>query len=390
MSFFALGVLLLLWLVLSLGKTEISNSPFSEDRLPLIEERLSESKKFEALFINYKNQAGSFSKEELEESNAKLNDCFSTTEQLSLGLLKVKKDLAAADYKWISLALISALIAHYFRALRWNLLINTMGYKPRSLITFLAVMIGYLANTAVPRAGEVSRCVALSKSENIPMDKLLGTVILERGIDLLCLLFMVILTFVLQLDIVLGFFQEVVFKGEEEMSFSKVLKSLGIIIGFVLIAFFAWKLGIYLLSKTKWFFKFKRLYVGFVLGLKTIKSLQNPKTFIIHTIVIWVCYFFMIHLCFPAFEPFAKYFYEPIVGLAVLVIGSLGMVAPVQGGIGAYHFCVQMCMSLYGESKELGLSFAFIGHTAQTLLVIVVGVVSVIFLPLVTKWLKKS
>tara|TARA_Y100001954_G_scaffold47479_1_gene49807 strand:- start:395 stop:691 length:297 start_codon:yes stop_codon:yes gene_type:complete len=98
----------------------------------------------------------------------------------------------------------------------------------------------------------------------------------------------------------------------------------------------------------------------------------------------------MIHLCFPAFEPFAKYFYEPIVGLAVLVIGSLGMVAPVQGGIGAYHFCVQMCMSLYGESKELGLSFAFIGHTAQTLLVIVVGVVSVIFLPLVTKWLKKS
>ena len=90
------------------------------------------------------------------------------------------------------------------------------------------------------------------------------------------------------------------------------------------------------------------------------------------------------------YDRFEELFYKPIVGLAVLVIGSLGMVAPVQGGIGAYHFCVQMCMSLYGESKELGLSFAFIGHTAQTLLVIVVGVVSVIFLPLVTKWLKNA
>ena len=98
----------------------------------------------------------------------------------------------------------------------------------------------------------------------------------------------------------------------------------------------------------------------------------------------------MVYLCFPAYEPMVDLIKKPLVGLSTLVIGSLGMVAPVQGGIGAYHFCVQLCLQLYGFAKETALSFAFIVHTAQTLLIIVSGLSAFLLLPFTLKWLKKN
>lgn len=381
-----LGIALLWWLVVSLGRTEIGNVPFNNQRVELIQKRLESSVSFSKEVDKIKRDHSVYNKQELEEAKLVLHSYFTYYEQMVLGLEKVKKDLSEADYRWVSMALIIALLSHYFRALRWNMLINAMGYRPRSFITFLAVMIGYLANVAVPRAGEVSRCIALSKSEKIPVDKLLGTVILERGIDLLCLLFLVVLTFLLQIDIIYGFFSEVIFKDGEGMSFIKGLKIISTFLVILIIAWLSFKLTIKIIKRTKWFYRFKRLYVGFLSGLKTIKKLDNIKGFIFHTFMIWFGYFLMVHLCFPAYSPFAELFYKPIVGLGVLVIGSLGMVAPVQGGIGAYHFCVQVCMELYGYSKDLGLSFAFIVHTSQTLIIIVGGVIAVILLPLASKW----
>ena len=136
------GVALLWWLVVSLGRTEIGNVPFNTQRVELIQQKLNASELFSKEVDEIKDSHANYNKEELEEAKASLHSYFTYYEQMVLGLEKVKKDLSEADYRWVSVALLVALFSHYFRALRWNMLINAMGYRPRSFITFLAVMIG--------------------------------------------------------------------------------------------------------------------------------------------------------------------------------------------------------------------------------------------------------
>ena len=204
--FFLCGILLLAYLIAQIGDAEVKNSPFNENTLELIKVKKVKEPAFLLKSEELKNSFTTIDKSKKEKIEEEMLTYFTYKERLSLGLNKVGRDLAGANYFWVGLSLIMALISHWYRALRWNLLINTLGYKPRAIITFYSVLIGYLANVAVPRLGEVTRCGVLSKSENIPADKLFGTVLLERGIDLLCLLALVIIAFVLQLDVLSGFF----------------------------------------------------------------------------------------------------------------------------------------------------------------------------------------
>ena len=388
--FFLCGILLLAYLIAQIGDAEVKNSPFNENTLELIKVKKVKEPAFLLKSEELKNSFTTIDKSKKEKIEEEMLTYFTYKERLSLGLNKVGRDLAGANYFWVGLSLIMALISHWYRALRWNLLINTLGYKPRAIITFYSVLIGYLANVAVPRLGEVTRCGVLSKSENIPADKLFGTVLLERGIDLLCLLALVIIAFVLQLDVLSGFFGEVFIKeGDEAFSYLSIIKILGFVVSSVLLFYILFRVALKLIRLTPWYIKIMRIIVGFISGLKTIKQLKEVRLFIFHTIMIWVGYFFMVYLCFPAYEPMVGLIKKPLVGLSTLVIGSLGMVAPVQGGIGAYHFCVQVCLQLYGYAKETALSFAFIVHTAQTLLIIVSGLSAFLLLPFTLKWLKK-
>ena len=379
------------YLIAQIGDAEIKNSPFHENTLELIKFKKENEPAFSLKSKELKNSFTGLDKSIKEKLEADMLTFFSYKERLMLGLNKIGRDLAEANYFWIALSLIAALISHWYRALRWNLLINTLGYKPRAIITFYSVLIGYLANVAVPRLGEVTRCGVLSKSEDIPADKLFGTVLLERGIDLLSLLALVIIAFVLQIDVFSGFFGEVLSKDEDEaFSYLSLIKILGLLVLFIILIYVMFKLTIKLIKITPWYIKTMRIIVGFISGLKTIKELKEVRLFVVHTIIIWVGYFLMVYLCFPAYEPMVDLIKKPLVGLSTLVIGSLGMVAPVQGGIGAYHFCVQLCLQLYGFAKETALSFAFIVHTAQTLLIIVSGLSAFLLLPFTLKWLKKN
>ncbi len=207
--FFLFGVLLLAYLIVQIGNAEIKNSPFHENTLQLIKNKKESEPKFLSLSEDLKKRFSELDISDKEKIKVEMISFFSYTESLKLGLFKIGRDLAGANYFWVGISLIAALISHWYRALRWNLLINTLGYKPRAIITFYSVLIGYLANVAVPRLGEVTRCAVLSKSEKIPTDKLIGTVLLERGIDLLSLLALIIIAFVLQIDVLSGFFIEV-------------------------------------------------------------------------------------------------------------------------------------------------------------------------------------
>lgn len=387
--FLGVGVGILLWLVIEQGEERIKTAYNLEPKTSIIQDKYQNYAEFKTDLSDLRDLHGSIDsfgvdtlthlKDSLEN---KVLDYFTEGEKLSLGIGKIEKDLSHANYSWVTIAILASLLAHWFRAVRWKLLIEPLGYQPRNITMFFSVMIGYIANLVVPRMGEVSKCAALSKGERIPVDKLIGTVIIERVIDLFCLLFLTILAFVVEIDVILTFLQKAT--GSEEIF---TFEMIGIIVLVLLLIVLGLKIGpkivLNILSKTKFHYKVFRILAGLRSGLKSLRKLKKRRIFILHTFLIWICYFLMIYLMFPAYGPTENL--GPEAGLSSLVIGSFGMIAPVQGGIGAYHWSLQQCLHIYQIPLENGLTLAFIVHTAQTLLIIVFGVLSIVLLPIFSK-----
>lgn len=295
--------------------------------------------------------------------------------------------LKEANYLWIGVSLILAILSHISRALRWNILINSLGYKPKTINTFFAVMIMYLSNTAIPRSGEIARCGILKKYEGVPFSKLLGTVVVERAIDfvmLFTLLFIVLLT---QFNVILQFLEQNPTVGDKFAFLSKTTNLA--IIGAFSVAFL---LAIFLLRKrmknTIFYLKIKELLKNFWEGVRTVKTLDKKWLFIAHSVFIWVMYFTMIYITFWSFE-FTKHL-SLLTGLTVFVMASFGMVAPSPGGIGTWHFMVIETLVIYGINRTPDASaFAFAAHGTMTLLIIFVGLLSTALLPVFNKKVKK-
>ena len=295
----------------------------------------------------------------------------------NLDLSAIWKDIQQATYGWLFIALFFALVSHVFRALRWNLLINTLGYKTRLSSTFFAIMIGYLANTAVPRMGEFARCGVLSKKEKIPFNTLFGTVISERVFDLVVLALLIFLVTIFQIDL-LGNFMQRNFDTLFESLFTNIYSIL-IFVGTIILV-----LG--MMAYLIWFFRGKikahklydpvrRFLDGLWNGIKTIKKMPQKGLFLMYTFLIWLFYALMVYLPFFMLPETSHLTF--IDGLTVLAIGSLGIVAPVPGGIGAYHYIVKVTLTeLYAVEANAAMSFATISHAGQTLLNILAGTAS--------------
>ncbi|MCK5776235.1 MAG: flippase-like domain-containing protein [Bacteroidales bacterium] len=294
----------------------------------------------------------------------------------------VWQELKQANYSWILGSMFFALLSHYFRAKRWNQLINQMKYKTSTTTTFYAVMIGYLANLALPRMGEVSRCVVLSKKENIPFNVLFGSVIAERVFDLVILILIIVAVFLAQIDRIGGFLNQILIKpllGSYTTSLEAILIILG---GSVLLV----ALGIFVFKKLKPWFKTTMLYEkvdaflnGFIDGLKSIAEIEQRALFLFNTFMIWVLYLAMIILPFYSFEETSML--DIVDGMTVLAIGSLGIIAPVPGGIGSYHFIItELFTQLYNIPAQAAVAYATANHAAQTLLILITGGISYILL----------
>jgi len=298
----------------------------------------------------------------------------------------IKQDILEADYQWLFVALIFAIGSHVLRALRWNMLINAMGYKTRLSTTFFAVMIGYLANTAVPRMGEFMRCGVLSKKEKIPFNSLFGTVISERFLDLIMLALIMVLVIVFQIDLV-GAYVNNIFEPILKSVFSNFTYIVLFVGGFFLLI----GITIWFLWQSREWIKTFRLYNkvrGFVDGLmdgiKTVLKIKQKWLFILYTILIWGFYGIMVYM--PVLMLKETSHLSFIDGFTILAIGSLGIVAPVPGGIGAYHFIVKsVLVQLYGIEANAAGSFAAITHAGQTILNVVVGALSYFYMMVVTK-----
>ncbi len=299
-----------------------------------------------------------------------------------LGVDTIMSEITDLKWGWIWLSFVFSLLSHYSRAVRWNMLINPLGYKPRTINTFFSVMIMYATNLAIPRGGELARCTVLSKQEKIPFTKLVGTVVIERASDTVLLAMLVFATIFSQIGVFKKFIANNPEFGEKiSFLFSPVTWILGItlFVGFIV---FVWKFK----SKLKQINLFAKVYdllSNFWQGIKSIKNLKHPGRYIAHSVFIFIMYFLMMYVVFFSYEPTSTL--GPVVGLTAFIMGGLAMLAPVQGGIGAWHFMVIETLFVYGLDKGDGKIFALVCHTSMNLLLIVIGVLCVILLPIVNR-----
>jgi uncharacterized protein (TIRG00374 family) len=288
------------------------------------------------------------------------------------------QEMAKANFFWIFVSVIASLIAFVSRTIRWNMLIEPLGYKPAIMNTCAALMIGYLANLAVPRLGEVTRCGTLSRTEKIPFDSLLGTVIIERIIDVLSLLVCMLLVAYFEYKRLGNFLNENIYSPAANKITSLLNSPL---ILSVLSAAIVVLLFLVLRKKNNsngLAAKISRLLKGIINGVDTVRKLKSPAGFLFHTILIWFMYYLMSYTCFFALEATSHLDWHA--GLFVLVAGGMGMSAPVQGGIGVYHLLVSQGLLLYGVLQPHGLAFATLMHTSQTLTVIILGGLAFLYL----------
>jgi glycosyltransferase 2 family protein len=282
-------------------------------------------------------------------------------------------------YGWLIFAMVLELFSHYSRAIRWKLLIGSTGENPSTLNTFLAVMVGYISNLAVPRMGEIARCGVLSKHEGISFVKLAGTVVLERAVDMIMLLVFTLVSLVTQLGVFSRFFAahpEVL--NNIEKLYSNRLFYIGI-----LFLFLAGSSIHLIVRKKSGYVKTTVIFKNFLQGILSIKHMEKKWGFIFHSILIWALYFLVTYVCFFAFNFTAHL--GPFAGLFVFVLGSYGMLAPIQGGFGPWHFMTIAALMTYGVSETSAATFALVVHSAMTLLLIVGGVFAFIALPLVNR-----
>ncbi|MCD4833601.1 MAG: flippase-like domain-containing protein [Bacteroidales bacterium] len=300
-------------------------------------------------------------------------------------------DLKSANYYWVLLSLLFAFISYVSRAYRWKLLIEPLNYNPPVKNVFYALMLGYLANLAFPRIGEISRCGSLTKSDKIPMDSLIGTVIIERTIDMVVLLFLLFVIFIAKLESFGLFIKDNVFIPISKKFINTV--DFSIYYWLIIIVVVGTSVGLFYFFRKRFkrvriILKIRKIIRGVISGIKTVTKMRSRSAFLFHTVVIWLMYFLMTYVV--VFSIPATQGLKPIDALFLLVIGGLGMSAPVQGGIGAFHWIISSGLTLYGISKAEGLVFATIQHESQMVLVIIIGALSVLMLFLNSRRKRKN
>ena len=282
-----------------------------------------------------------------------------------------------AKYSWMLISLLCLGISLFFRALRWNILIESLGYKTRVSTTYESVLIAYFANTVFPRLGEVTRCGTLTKKENIPFDKSFGTVVSERIIDLVILFAMALLVILFQWNLlgslITSWLNPLIEKLTSNILMGIIVITLTIV--FCLAIVFIFRKNREKISQNKLYRKIASIWDGFVDGMKSIFTIEKKGLFIIYTLLIWGFYVVMTWLPFYMLPETSHLGLTEAVTL--LGLATLGVVAPVPGGMGVYHFIgILLLNGFYGISESAAVSFVTINHTTQMIFYLVTGVIS--------------
>ena len=285
---------------------------------------------------------------------------------------------------WIVLSLTIGLLCHICRAMRWDMLIRSAGYTTSLFRTFWSVMAMYFTNLIIPRGGEIVRCTTLARTDGVPFAVLLGTVVVERTVDMILMIVIAAVMVLFQLDFLKTFFEA---PGHETMLdkiaflFSPWFWIAGAIIGIGAIVLL-WKFR-HRIAQIKLFQPIIGLIMKFWDGLKSIAKLEHPWIFVGQSLFIYLAYFLMLYVTFFCFEPTTGLSLGA--ALTAFIMGGLAMLAPVQGGIGPWHFMVFETLALYGVPVTDGKIFALISHSTTNGFCLIVGAIGLIYLTLVGK-----
>ncbi|MGB1169508.1 MAG: lysylphosphatidylglycerol synthase transmembrane domain-containing protein [Flavobacteriaceae bacterium] len=274
-----------------------------------------------------------------------------------------------ADYTWIALGLFFGILSHLSRAYRWKFMLEPLGFNPKYANSVMAVLIAYLVNLTIPRAGEASRAAVMSNYEGIPFQKGFGTIVAERVADLVMLLVVIVITLFVQFD----FIWELATKNFNLLKIG--IGILGFIASVIFFILFIKKANKGIGLKIKVFIK------GLVEGVMTIFKMKKKWPFIFHTIFIWLMYVLMFWATIPAIDGLSV----PIGGILVGFIAGGFSIAATNGGLGTYPVAVMGAFLLFGIPKELGTEFGWVMWTAQTAMIIIFGGLSFLLLPIFNK-----
>ncbi|QIP12585.1 flippase-like domain-containing protein [Spirosoma aureum] len=302
-----------------------------------------------------------------------------TFQQSHLDVADLWRKLSAADFRWILVSAVLTLVAHWSRAERWRTLLEpVVPQRPTSLDATVSVLTGYLANMALPRAGEVARCGTLYRLSGVPVNVSFGTVVAERLFDVLMLLLLLAATFVLEFDRLSQFFMEFLGgKLPKGSSGSSILMLAGaVLLGLALLGWFLFNRYREALGKHPVYQKVSGFLSGLLEGLLSVRKLRRPGAFLFHTLLIWTMYYLMSYTLFFAMPATANL--GPLAGLTILVVGSLGMAAPTPGGIGSFHLLVGQVALLYDLTSQDGQVLATFIHGVSTLMIIILGILSLL------------
>lgn len=295
-------------------------------------------------------------------------------------LQKLVDDFTSANLGWLFVVLITFMLSNLSRAHRWQMLLRPLGYEIGFMNSFLTIMLGYFANLGLPRMGEFIRAGALARNENIPFEKVMGTIVTDRIFDFICLGIMLVLGFVFNFQAIWQFISQSPLIGL--VDYWPYLILVGVMGLIILVVGLRW------INKDTegdgWIAKVKNLAQGFIQGVASVRKVDNIPLFLFHSGFIWLMYYVMTYVCFFAYEPTAHL--SPAAGLIVFDLGAIGMVMPSPGGMGTYHYMLMSGLQLFGVDKVSGFSFAnILFFSIQIFCNIAFGLLALIGLPFFKK-----
>ena len=327
---------------------------------------------FGILYLVYRNQQAAYAADcalrGIPEADCSLID-------------KVLRDFAGANFWWLGMTLLAFCISNLSRAIRWNMLLRTLGKRPRLVNAFLTINLGYLANLGFPRLGEIVRPAAMARYENIKVERVVGTVVVGRTLDVIMLLLLSGVTLLVAGDRIWSWLQANAAVGDRLAVLEGWIAP--IVVLFVLALALAW-FQRRRLRDSRIGTKLEAILRGFWEGLQTITTVKRPWLFVLHSLNIWFMYYVMSLCVFLAYEPTAGL--GPEAALTTFVSGGWGIVIPSPGGMGSYHYLAQSALELYGLPGEDGFAWANISFfTINIGCNILIGIIALLFLPRINR-----
>ena len=274
--------------------------------------------------------------------------------------------LDSVQYSWIIFSIFISLLDHIIRAYRWNILMKDDSDSLSTYITTNIIIVSYFTALIFPRLNDFVRCYLISKTNTIKLSTSLGTVVSERIIDLVSLFILGFLLLLLEYEIFVTLLIDLFSNTKLD------LYSIILILFITIVALYIFSLFLKrnkLISKT---------FNDFKSGFFAFKNVYYRADFLLSTLFLWIIYYLMGYIIFFSLPETSHLGFNA--GLSILVAGTLGMIVPVNAGIGAYHFLVASILLNYGISYEGGLFFATLIHGSQVVALLFFGFISSILL----------